>query len=105
MSPSWTTYSAPSRRILPASLAPCSPPWAAKSLGARLGADEALFEIGVDDAGRLRRLGAARDGPGMRLLGPDREKRDEIEQAIAGANDARQARLFEAERLEGGVLF
>ena len=28
-------------------------------IGDRLGADEALLEIGVDDAGRLRRLGAA----------------------------------------------
>src|ERR1700694_651414 len=29
-----------------------------------LGADEALLEVGVDDARGLRRLGAARDGPG-----------------------------------------
>ncbi len=28
-------------------------------VGDGLGADEALLEIGVDDAGRLRRLGAA----------------------------------------------
>ena len=37
-------------------------------VGDRLGADEALLEIGVDDAGGLRRLGAAGDGPGARLL-------------------------------------
>ena len=29
-------------------------------VGDGLGADEALLEVGVDDAGRLRRLGAAR---------------------------------------------
>ncbi len=34
----------------------------------RLGADEALLEIGMDDARGLRRLGAARNVPGARLL-------------------------------------
>ena len=48
-SPSLTTYSLPSERILPASLAPCSPLQATKSsIGDRLGADEAALEIGVD---------------------------------------------------------
>ena len=33
-----------------------------------LGLDEALFEVGVDDTRRLRRLPALVDGPGARLL-------------------------------------
>jgi hypothetical protein len=33
-----------------------------------LGLDEALFEVGVDDAGRLRGLRTLRNGPGARLL-------------------------------------
>ena len=39
-------------------------------VGDGLGADEAALEIGVDDAGRLRRLGAARDRPGAASFGP-----------------------------------
>ena len=40
--------------------APASPPLAMIIvIGDGLGADEAVLEIGVDDAGRLRRLGAA----------------------------------------------
>src|SRR5690242_11853487 len=65
-----------------------------------LGADEALLEIGVDDAGGLRRLGAVPHRPGMRFLRADREEGDEIEQAIAGVDDAREAGLAEAERRE-----
>jgi hypothetical protein len=37
-------------------------------IGDGLGADEALLEIRMDDAGRLRGLGALGDGPGARLL-------------------------------------
>src|SRR3569623_1893739 len=33
-------------------------------VGDGLGADEAAFEVGVDDAGRLGRAGALMDGPG-----------------------------------------
>ena len=36
----------------------------------RLRADEALLEIGVDDARRLRGARALLNGPGARLLGP-----------------------------------
>src|SRR5438445_13513372 len=42
-------------------------------VGDRLGADEAFLEIAMDDPGCLRRLGAARDGPGARLLRPGGE--------------------------------
>src|ERR1041385_2003363 len=42
-------------------------------VGDGLGADETLLEIGVDDAGCLRRARAARHGPGTGLLRPGRE--------------------------------
>src|SRR5713101_501225 len=69
-------------------------------IGDGLGADEALLEIGMNRAGRLRRLGALRHRPGMRLLGPDREEGDEVEQPIARMDDARQARLGEAKAMQ-----
>ena len=101
-SPSLTTYSLPSSRILPASLAPTSPPSDdVVVVGDRLGADEALLEVGVNDAGRLRRLGAARDGPGARLLRADGEVGDEVQQLVAGADQAVEARLLEAHRRRG----
>ena len=57
----------------------------------RLGADEALFEIGVDHPGRARRLGAAIDGPGARFLRTHREIGDEVEQLVTGADQAIEA--------------
>ena len=48
--------------------------------GNRLGADEALLEIRVDHACRLRRLGALRDRPGSRFLRADGEIGDEMQQ-------------------------
>ena len=55
-SPSCTMYSLPSARILPASLAPCSPLVGdVVFIGDGLCADEAAFEVGVDHA---RGLGA-----------------------------------------------
>src|SRR5262249_56430768 len=48
-------------------------------VGDGLGADEAALEVGMDDAGRLRRPGAARDRPGRRLLGAGGEIGDQIE--------------------------
>ena len=39
-------------------------------VGDRLGADEALLEIAVDDAGGLRRLGAARTVQARASFGP-----------------------------------
>src|SRR5258707_13476483 len=48
-------------------------------VGDGFGADKSLFEIGMDHAGRGGRLGAAVDGPGPRLLRPDREIGDEVQ--------------------------
>src|SRR5262249_49855402 len=69
-------------------------------VGDGLGADEAFLEVGVDDARRLRRLGAAADRPGARLLRSDREIGDEVEELVAGADDAGEPGLVEPERLE-----
>ena len=52
-------------------------------IGDGFGADETLFKVGMDDAGGGGRLGAAVDGPGPRLLGPDGEIGDEVEQRAA----------------------
>src|SRR5258706_15334265 len=49
-------------------------------IGDRFSADEALLEIGMDDARRLRRAGAARDRPGARLFRAGGEIGDEIEE-------------------------
>src|SRR5271166_2029562 len=65
-----------------------------------LGPDEAALEIAMDDAGGLRRLGALLDRPGARLLRPDGEEGDEVQERIASADDAIEARLGEADRLE-----
>ena len=53
------------------------------------------------DAGGLRRLGAARDGPGARLLRPDGEEGDQPEQLVAGADHALQAAVVQARVLRG----
>src|SRR5260370_4962805 len=70
------------------------------SVGNGFGANKTLFEIGVNNAGRSGRPGAAVDGPGPRLLRPDGEIGDEVEQLIAGADQAIEPGLFEAERVE-----
>ena len=68
-SPSRTMYSLPSSRSLPASLAPASPLTGDEVLvGDHLGADEAVLEIRVDDARRLRRGRAGPHGPGAHFL-------------------------------------
>src|SRR5690349_21434752 len=56
------------------------------------------------DAGGLRRLGVLRHRPGARLLGPDGEEGDEVEQAISGVDDASEARLVQVEMLEEFAL-
>src|SRR5271156_6838292 len=66
----------------------------------RFGANEPLLEIGVNDAGRRRRLGAAVDCPGTRLFRSDCEISDEIEQLIAGADQPVEAGLSKAKRIE-----
>src|SRR5439155_2386420 len=53
-------------------------------VGDRFGADEALLEIAVDDPGGLRRLGAARDRPGARLLRAGGQESEQIQERVAG---------------------
>src|SRR5262245_10625438 len=52
----------------------------------RLGADEALLEIGMDDARRRLRPRSLRHGPGARLFRPGGEIGDEAEQLVALAD-------------------
>ena len=101
MSPSWTTYSLPSMRSLPAAL---MPGLAAVLLevGERvdLRADEALLEVGVDHAGGLGAGRALADRPRADLLLAGREVRLQAEQAVALARERRERRLLEAVRRE-----
>src|SRR6266436_3010739 len=60
-----------------------------------LGANEATFEISMDDARRLGRLGAAGDGPGFRLLGPCGEICEQAQETISGADQAIEPGLVE----------
>src|SRR5438132_4949876 len=69
-------------------------------IGDGFGPDKALFEIGMNHAGRRGRLGAAMDGPGAGLLRAHGEIGDEIEQLVAGADQAVEAGLLETQRLE-----
>ena len=97
-SPSWTTYSLPSERILPASLrAGLAAELDEIVIGDRLGADEAALEVGVDLARRFRRLGAAVHRPGARFLRAGGEEGDEAEQLVAGVDHAGEPGLVEAE--------
>src|SRR5215212_6921614 len=65
-----------------------------------LRADEALLEVRVDDARRLRGPRAAGDRPGAGFLGADREVGDEAEEFIARPDHAVEAWLLEADRFE-----
>src|SRR5216684_4996342 len=65
-------------------------------VGDGLGADEALLEIGMDHARRLRRRGLAAHRPGARLLGADREEGHQVEELVARAHDSRETGLREA---------
>ena len=64
-------------------------------IGDGFGANEAALEVAVDFAGRLGRLGTLVDGPGARFLGAAGEKGLQVEQFISGADDAREAGLFQ----------
>src|SRR5690606_4219346 len=74
--------------------------------GDDLGLDEALLEVGVDDAGGLGGGGAALDGPGAGLLGPGGEVGLQAEGVEADAGDGGEAGLVGAGGLEEfhGVL-
>src|ERR687890_631967 len=57
-------------------------------VGDGLGADEALFEVGVDHARRLGRPRAARHRPRPRLLGADGEVGVQAQKLVAGTDHA-----------------
>src|SRR5215211_4050042 len=61
---------------------------------------EALFEIGVDHSGGLRGACAARHRPGPCFLGTGGEKRDEMQEFVAGADYTVEARLRQANGAE-----
>jgi hypothetical protein len=65
-----------------------------------LGTNEALFEIGMDNPRGGRRPCAAVNGPGPRFLRADGEIGDEIEQLIAGADQAVETGFLQPERIE-----
>src|SRR6185436_12860349 len=69
-----------------------------------LRADEAALEVGMDDARRLRRGGAARDGPRAYLLRTRREIGVQAEKRVCGADHAVQAGLRHAKIREEELL-
>ena len=68
--------------------------------GVAVGFDEALFEVGVDDACGAGGFGTAADGPGADLLHARGEVGDEVEQAVGGVDEAVEAGLVEAHAFE-----
>src|SRR5882672_10056747 len=62
------------------------------------GANEALFEIAVNDACPLRRPRALYHGPGAGLLGSGGEERDQAQEIVAGADHAIESGLRQSER-------
>src|SRR5689334_14418987 len=64
-------------------------------IGDDLGADEAALEVRVDDAGGLRRGIALVDRPGPDFLGARGEVGLQAEDAVAGADQAIEARLLQ----------
>ena len=86
---------------MPASFAPCSPLQRDEVVvGDDLGADEALLEVGVDLARRLRRHRADVRRPGAHFLRAGGEERQQPEQVVGGADHAVEARLVQPELLE-----
>ena len=75
-------------------------------IGDDFGADEAAFEIGVDDAGGLRCGVALVDGPGAHFLDAGSEVGLQAEQGIGGADDAVEAGFGQAHFFEEqGLVF
>ena len=68
--------------------------------GNHFGADEPMFEVGMDDAGRLGRGRADRDGPGAHFLRPRGEVGLQAEQLVRRVDHAVEAGLREAEVVE-----
>src|SRR5690606_16978912 len=71
-------------------------------VGDRLGLDEAALEVGMDDAGGLRRAVAGVNRPGAHLFLARREERPQPEQMVGGADQRADAALGDAEILEEG---
>src|ERR1700730_16915561 len=69
-------------------------------VGDGFGPDKTLFEIGMNHAGGGGRLGAAVGGPGAGFLGPDGEIGNEVEQLVAGADQAVETGLLQSKRVE-----
>ena len=59
------------------------------------GADEMLFQIGVNRAGRFLREGVGGNLPGAAFILAGGEKRNQPEQLIRGADQAYESTLFE----------
>src|SRR3546814_9098304 len=70
-------------------------------VGDGLGADAAAIEVGVADAGGLRRPAVGIHGPGARLLRADGDAGAEAEELIDGPADAGAAGRLPAEALPG----
>src|SRR5215216_6401538 len=68
-------------------------------IGNRFGADEALLEIGVDDARRLRGARAPRHGPRPGFLWARREVSQKMQEVVAGADHAIEPRLGKPDSL------
>src|SRR3954447_18887944 len=57
-------------------------------IGDGLGADGAALEVAMTETVRPRRLGATPDRPGARLLRPGGEESEQVEQRVAGTDQA-----------------
>src|SRR5262245_24036707 len=66
-------------------------------IGDGFGADESFFKIGMDDARGLRPARTFLDGPGARFLGSGGEEGNEAQKIVTGADQAIEARFFQAE--------
>ncbi len=69
-------------------------------IGDGFGADIAFFKIGVDDAGGFGPACADCDCPGAGFFRPDGEIGDEVQQAVACADQAVEAGFFKAQCFE-----
>src|SRR5690606_11381278 len=68
-------------------------------VGYGLRANEAAFKVRMDNAGRLRRLGALLYGPGARFLGARGEEGDEVQKLVAGPYEPIQPGLVQTHGL------
>ena len=69
-----------------------------------LSADEATLEVGVDDAGGLRRFHTFLESPCAAFLGAGGEEGLEAEESVGGFDEAIDAALLEAEVFEEHLL-